>query len=54
VGMITVTIDLRREDFFFLVDPEDRAIQDKPITERALRAIESLERIARPSPRRGE
>lgn len=49
VGMITVTVDGRREDFFFLADREDRAIQDKPIAERALRAIESFERIAKSS-----
>jgi hypothetical protein len=42
------TIDGRREDFFFLRDPADRAIQNKLVARQALRAIERLARPAAP------
>lgn len=50
VVMITVTVDGRREDFFYLANPEDRRIQHKPISEHALRALENFKRMVKPSP----
>ena len=48
MAMVTLTVDGRREDFFYLANADDRRIQGKPVSERALRALEHFRLMLKP------